>query len=85
MKFLSFKVLFIIYLATCTFSTIVPDGQNTLKGEIVDATTNEPLIGASVLVKGTTTGTVSDFRWRVSSLRLMHTVPFHHYHFLYRF
>ena len=60
MKFLSFKALFIIYLATCSITTIV-NGQNTLKGEIVDATTNEPLIGASVLVKGTTSGTVSDF------------------------
>lgn len=34
--------------------------QVTLKGKIVDATSNDDLIGASVLAKGTTTGTVTD-------------------------
>ena len=34
--------------------------QITLRGNIVDATTGDDLIGASVLAKGTTTGTVTD-------------------------
>ena len=34
--------------------------QLTLRGNIVDATTGDDLIGASVLAKGTTTGTVTD-------------------------
>ena len=34
--------------------------QTTLRGSITDATDGQPLIGASVLVKGTTTGTVTD-------------------------
>ena len=34
--------------------------QSTLQGRILDANNGDPLIGASVLVKGTTTGTVTD-------------------------
>ena len=34
--------------------------QTTLRGYILDANNGDPLIGASVLVKGTTTGTVTD-------------------------
>jgi len=39
----------------------VLSAQVTLRGKIVDGTTGEDLIGASVLAKGTTTGTVTDF------------------------
>jgi len=31
------------------------------KGKVIDADTSEPMIGVSILVKGTTTGTVTDF------------------------
>ncbi|MEM9340399.1 MAG: TonB-dependent receptor [Bacteroidota bacterium] len=34
--------------------------QSTIKGNIVDADTGEPLIGATVLIKGTSNGTVTD-------------------------
>ena len=34
--------------------------QTVLRGSILDGTNDEPLIGASVLVKGTTTGTVTE-------------------------
>ncbi|MCO6487582.1 MAG: TonB-dependent receptor [Phaeodactylibacter sp.] len=34
--------------------------QRTVSGTVLDAETNEPLIGANVLVEGTTTGTVTD-------------------------
>lgn len=32
-----------------------------VQGTVLDATTNEPIIGANILVKGTTVGTISDF------------------------
>jgi hypothetical protein len=32
-----------------------------VKGTVVDAESQDPLIGVSVLIEGTTTGTVSDF------------------------
>ena len=45
-------------LAVCSIATAV--AQATLKGKIVDADTQEPLIGATVTVKGTIDGTVTD-------------------------
>lgn len=35
--------------------------QNTLKGVVLDGTSNQPLPGVNVLVTGTTTGTTTDF------------------------
>jgi TonB-linked SusC/RagA family outer membrane protein len=35
-------------------------GQRTITGKVTDATNNEPLIGSTVQVKGTTVGTVTD-------------------------
>lgn len=35
--------------------------QRTITGQMTDASSDEPLIGANVLVKGTTTGTITDF------------------------
>ncbi len=40
---------------------ILLSGQNTLRGEVFDDLTGEPLIGANVIVQGTTSGTVTDF------------------------
>ncbi len=34
--------------------------QRTVKGTVTDAETSDPLIGATILVKGTTTGTITD-------------------------
>lgn len=34
--------------------------QNEISGKVTDAATSEPLIGANVVIKGTTTGTVTD-------------------------
>ncbi len=36
-------------------------GQSIIRGTIVDNLNNEPLIGASIVVKGTTEGTVTDY------------------------
>lgn len=50
--------LFVILLAGMTLNIAA---QSTLSGTITDANSGEPLIGASILVKGTTTGTVTEF------------------------
>ena len=52
--FLLCAVLFVLGTASAY-------AQATLKGKIVDAETNEPLIGATVSVSGTSQGTVTDF------------------------
>lgn len=51
------KKLFLV-LFMCTFSLAV-FSQIRVKGKVVDGT-NEPVIGANVMVKGTTTGTITD-------------------------
>ena len=33
----------------------------SVKGTVFDADNSEPMIGVSILVKGTTTGTITDF------------------------
>ena len=45
-------------LTICFTATAV--AQGTVKGKVVDAENNEPLIGATVSVSGTTLGTVTD-------------------------
>ena len=45
------------FLLFCSFSV---SAQHTLKGKISDKQTGETLIGASVVVKGTTIGTTTD-------------------------
>ena len=40
--------------------------QNTITGTIVDGESGDPLIGASVLIKGTSTGTITDFDGKFS-------------------
>ena len=64
-----------IVLASALFCTSLPalatsstSGTNLavqqqdqkLKGQVIDATTGEPVIGVNVLVKGTTNGTITD-------------------------
>lgn len=51
-----------MYLALGLFLFALQAGwsQRTVSGTVFDADTNDPLIGASVLVEGTTTGTISD-------------------------
>lgn len=52
-KFL-FSAFFVVVLVTTSMA------QMKVTGTVMDGDDNEPLIGASVLVKGTTTGTVTD-------------------------
>jgi len=59
MKFLDlYRILNIILFLLFTHCLI---GQTLIRGQIEDARTGEPLINASVLIQGTTVGTVTDF------------------------
>lgn len=50
-----------LLLSMLLFSLLTAWGQSRdIKGKVVSATDNEPLVGVSVLVKGTTRGTVTD-------------------------
>lgn len=48
-------------LLVLLFAGWTASAQLTVKGSIKDATTNEPLIGANILIKNTSSGTVTDF------------------------
>ena len=51
----------IILIALIVFSGLVAQAQTvSLTGTVKDADTEEPVIGASILVKNTTTGTITD-------------------------
>ncbi len=52
------KLLFTLLVI---FTGLMAYAQNTIKGTVIDAETNEPLIGASILISGTQSGTVTDF------------------------
>ena len=70
-KHLKHFLLFAVLTLCCTATAVA---QATLKGKVVDAETNEPLIGATVSVKGTTQGAVTDidgfFSLKVNSSNL---------------
>ncbi len=54
------KLLVSVMMLLCCMVTSAVAQTVTVKGKLLDAETNEPLIGASVAVKGTTVGTVTD-------------------------
>lgn len=51
--------------------TTAPQQKKSISGVVVDKNTNEPIIGASVLVKGTTTGTITDVDGKSSHWKLL--------------
>ena len=58
MKFYRGVFLWMIVL----FTSIASFGQSwTVKGVILDKGANEPLIGANVVIKGTTIGSITDW------------------------
>lgn len=63
-KRLSLLSLF-LGIAVLTFAQ-----KGTLKGLVLDQKTNEPLVGATVMLEGTTTGTITDFdgNYRVANI-----------------
>ncbi|WP_026753753.1 TonB-dependent receptor [Sediminibacter sp. Hel_I_10] len=58
LKITSKQKLLTLVLIYCTTFAIA---QNSLSGKVVDASSDTPLLGASVLVKGTNYGTQTDF------------------------
>lgn len=48
-------------LATCLIFACATQAQNVLRGVVADAINGETLIGASVIIQGTTEGTITDF------------------------
>lgn len=51
-------ILLCFFLAPLSYSA---NSQTLIKGEVLDAASNDPLIGATIIVKGGTTGTTSDW------------------------
>lgn len=47
-------------MAVLSAYTAVAWSQTTVRGQLVDAETGEPLVGAAVMVEGTTQGSVTD-------------------------
>ena len=56
MKFSSLVILLFFTLISSS-----ADAQNVLKGKIIDAGNGDPLIGANIIVKGTTDGNITDY------------------------
>jgi TonB-linked SusC/RagA family outer membrane protein len=52
------KCAFILGLVFLSMSTLM--AQKTVTGTVADASNGDPLVGANVIVKGTTTGTITD-------------------------
>ena len=51
---------FLILLFAFVFGSVLTNAQTLVKGTVVDADYNSPLVGASVAVKGTNNGTMTD-------------------------
>ncbi len=67
------RTLFCLLVVLLTINGIF--AQNTLKGKIKGAADNEPLIGATVLIKGTSEGANTDFDG-IFELKTSRQVPF---------
>ena len=51
----------IVLFMTCLFAMIgLATAQTRVQGVVLSQEDNEPIVGASILVKGTTIGTVTD-------------------------
>ena len=60
MKTLVLKAITAISVLSATALLFAQSGLWTVKGKVTDADTNEPVAGVTVMVKGTTIGTVTD-------------------------
>jgi TonB-dependent starch-binding outer membrane protein SusC len=54
------KKLFLLFLVICGFLSLANGQQKTITGTITGSEDNLPVAGVTVLVKGTTTGVLSD-------------------------
>ncbi|MBE2206307.1 MAG: carboxypeptidase-like regulatory domain-containing protein, partial [Saprospiraceae bacterium] len=52
------SLILIFFISIAGFSA---NAQATLRGDVTDAGNSDPLIGASVVIKGTTEGTVTEY------------------------
>lgn len=50
-----------LLLITLTFICITAYSQEVIRGEVVDKTTGEPLIGANIIIAGTSVGTITEW------------------------
>ncbi|MFZ1692378.1 MAG: carboxypeptidase-like regulatory domain-containing protein [Flavobacteriales bacterium] len=57
-----------VFIPCCCCATVAHAQQYKLRGVVSDGTTGETLIGANVLLKGTTTGTITDIDGRFELL-----------------
>lgn len=57
------RILFLLLITMCSLHMVA---QQQIKGRVMDGTLNEPLIGASIQVPGTTIGTVADLEGNFS-------------------
>ena len=57
------RILFLLLFTMCCLHMVA---QQQIKGRVMDGTLNEPLIGASIQVPGTTIGTVADLEGNFS-------------------
>jgi len=55
------KFSIVVILLLCLFASSSIEAQNILKGKIVDAGNGDPLIGANIIIKGTTDGNITDY------------------------
>ncbi|MEM8565784.1 MAG: TonB-dependent receptor [Bacteroidota bacterium] len=58
------KLLFLFLIGSLIFDVVY--AQQTISGQVTDAEDGEPLPGVNILVKGTSSGTVSDFNGNYS-------------------
>jgi len=63
-EFVKMKAIWFLFFALLTLS--VTAQERLITGKITDAATNESLIGVTVLIEGTYTGTVTDFEGKYS-------------------
>ena len=54
------SVIRLIAAAACFFLTLQAHSQNSLQGVVTDASTDEPLVGLTIMVKGTASGAITD-------------------------
>ena len=58
------KHLFFLIFSLLTYTNLWAQGTKKISGSVLDASTGEALIGVSILEKGTTNGTITDFEGR---------------------
>jgi outer membrane receptor protein involved in Fe transport len=55
------KIMKLYPLVVLLFASAFAIGQSSIKGHVIDAITQDPLIGANVVVEGTTDGNITDW------------------------